>query len=96
MTSFYVAVLGATPEWLDRFEGTLSGISVGTVPDESLPTGAVKLDSWARADLALRWQFRSDLELQVRIENLFDSEYQEAVGFEGPGFSARAGLRFRM
>ena len=29
MTSFYVAVLGATPEWLDRFEGTLSHLRVG-------------------------------------------------------------------
>ena len=29
MISFYVDVLGATPEWLDRFEGTLSHLRVG-------------------------------------------------------------------
>ena len=29
MTRWYIDVLGATPEWLDRFNGTLSHVRVG-------------------------------------------------------------------
>jgi outer membrane receptor protein involved in Fe transport len=78
-----------------RLHVTLSGMAVGSVPDESLPTGPIKLDPWARADLTLRWQALDPLELELHIENLLDSEYQEIVGFDGPGFSARVGARVR-
>jgi outer membrane cobalamin receptor len=34
-------------------------------------------------------------ELQARVDNLTDKDYQTQIGFDGPGRSYRIGLRYR-
>jgi len=57
------------------------------------PNGIV--DSWTRVDLAGRVAIRNNLDVFARVENLFDEEYQQILGYGTPGISASAGVRLR-
>jgi len=52
-------------------------------------------DGYARLDARLRARLGAGLEAFVVAENLFDREYQEALGYPALGRAVRAGLRFR-
>jgi vitamin B12 transporter len=58
---------------------------------EQDPNGVV--DSWTRVDLSGRYQLNERLELFARIENLFDTEYQQILGYGTPGLSGSIGAR---
>jgi vitamin B12 transporter len=60
---------------------------------ESDPAGEV--DSWARVDVAGRYELGDAIELFARIENLFDEKYQQVLGFGTPGLSGYLGARLR-
>jgi len=66
---------------------------VGTVPDSSIPTGARTLDAYARVDLAVNWTLTRHWHVFVAVANLFDTNYEEFIGFPAPGVSPRAGVR---
>lgn len=93
------------PEWwgglslwwqpLRAIEINLNGTYVGEVPDSSIPTGDVVLDPYARFDLALTWRAHENIKLFLVVENLFDADYEQFVGFPAPGVNPRGGLRVR-
>jgi vitamin B12 transporter len=60
---------------------------------ESDPAGEV--DSWARVDVAGRYELGDAIELFARIENLFDEKYQQVLGYGTPGLSGYLGARLR-
>ena len=72
-----------------------SALIVGSVKDSSEPTGKVTLDPWGRVDLSASWRVREHWSLYLEIDNLFDSNYQEVIGFRAPGIRPRAGVRAR-
>ncbi|MBW2577628.1 MAG: TonB-dependent receptor [Deltaproteobacteria bacterium] len=72
-----------------------SALIVGSVKDASAATGNVTLDPWGRVDLSAAWRVRKHVSLYVEIDNLFDSNYEEVVGFRAPGIRPRAGVRAR-
>ena len=72
-----------------------AALIVGSVKDSSLPTGDVTLDPWGRVDLSASWRVRKHVSLYLEIDNLFDSNHQEAVGFRAPGIRPRAGVTAR-
>ena len=72
-----------------------AALVVGSVKDSSVPTGNVTLDPWGRVDLSASWRVRKHLRLYLEIDNLFDSNYAEAVGFRAPGIRPRAGFTAR-
>lgn len=53
----------------------------------------VELDEYTLVDLAASWQVAPHLQLTARVTNLFDSEYEEVLGFSRPGRGVFAGLR---
>jgi len=53
------------------------------------------VDDWTRVDLAGRYAPNDRLEFYGRIENLFDENYQQILGFGTPGVSVTAGLRLQ-
>ncbi len=53
------------------------------------------LDAWTRVDVAGRYRLSEAIELFARIENLFDEEYQQVLGYGTPGLSGYLGARFR-
>lgn len=78
--------LALNPE--GRFSGVLSLRYNGEEQDLN---GVV--DSWLRVDLAGEFALSDGVELYARIENLFDEEYQQVLGYGTPGLSASVGAR---
>ncbi len=72
-----------------------SALIVGSVKDSSEPTDRVTLDPWGRVDLSAVWRVRKHVSLYLEIDNLFDANYEEVVGFRAPGIRPRAGVRAR-
>jgi outer membrane cobalamin receptor len=73
----------------------LQALFVGDVLDFSVPTGERELDAYTRVDLAVTWRVTSIWELFLAIDNAFDEDYEEAIGFPAPGISPRGGVRAR-
>lgn len=73
-------------------DGRLSGLlSLRYNDEEQDPNGTV--DAWLRVDLAGEFQLTENIELYARIENLFDEEYQQVLGYGTPGLSGYLGAR---
>jgi vitamin B12 transporter len=73
-------------------DGRLSGtIQVRFNGEEQDPNGVVA--SWTRVDLAGRFAMSESVELYARIENLFDEQYQQIIGYGTPGLSGHVGAR---
>jgi vitamin B12 transporter len=53
----------------------------------------VELDHFVLVDLAASWSLTPWLEITGRVTNLLDEEYEEILGFVGPGRGVFAGLR---
>ena len=93
------------PEWrggfsirwrpLAKLDMLLKALFVGEVQDSSIPTGDVTLDAYARVDLAVNWTLNSTFAMLLAVENLFDADYEEFVGFPAPGINPRLGVRIR-
>ena len=57
------------------------------------PAPLVRLGGYALASLNLGWRIRPGLEVFGRIENAFDADYQDVVGYNTPGRTVHAGVR---
>jgi outer membrane cobalamin receptor len=93
------------PEWRGGFsirwralamlEVLLKALFVGEVLDSSIPTGDVGLDAYARVDLTVHWTVNPTVAVFLTVDNLFDADYEEFVGFPAPGINPRLGVRVR-
>jgi vitamin B12 transporter len=71
-------------------------IYTGTRDDKdfsTFPATRVKLDSYTLINLAVSYNIFPFLQLFGRVENLFDAEYEEVLGYGTPGLSGYAGIR---
>ena len=57
--------------------------------------GGDTLDEWTRVDINARYILSDALEVFARIENLFDTHYQQVLGYGTPGRSGSVGGRWR-
>lgn len=57
------------------------------------PAVTVRLDDYVLASLNLAYRVLPRLELFGRVENGFDADYQDVVGYHTPGRTVHAGLR---
>ncbi len=73
----------------------LTLLAVGDSLDFAVPTGERELDAYARVDIAATWTVTPNWELFLAIDNLFDADYEEAIGFPAPGINPRGGVRAR-
>ena len=79
-----------------RFSWSASLAYVGARRDtdfDLLPAAVVRLDDYLLGSLRLGWQILPALELYARVENAFDADYQDVVGYSTPGRTVYAGLR---
>ncbi|MGE0231453.1 MAG: TonB-dependent receptor plug domain-containing protein [Flavobacteriaceae bacterium] len=53
------------------------------------------LDDFVSVNAAVSYLVRPDLELYARVENLFDTRYEEVFSYQAPGVTAYAGLVWR-
>ena len=73
-------------------DGVISGtVSVRYNGEEQDPNGTV--GSWTRVDMSGRYALSDGVELYARIENLFDRQYQQVIGYGTPGLSGYFGAR---
>lgn len=77
----------------ESFTLTGSMLAIGGVPDSSIPTGDITLPGWERFDLGAIWRVQENWSLTAAIENVFDADYEEAVGFPALGRTVRGGVR---
>lgn len=80
----------------EPFDVGASLVAVGRRPDSDFSgLGLTGNDGYARVDGRARLRLGRGLEAFVVAENLFDREYQEALGYPALGRSLRGGLRYR-
>lgn len=74
---------------IEDFETTLSFLLVNSRRDSN----GAKMDNYERVDLTFSYLLSDNLKPFVRIENLFDEDYEEIPGYGTLGFSAYAGIQ---
>ncbi len=57
------------------------------------PAVRVKLQSYTLVNLSASYQFFEFLQIYGRIENLFDTKYEEVLGYTTPGLSGYGGIK---
>lgn len=65
---------------------------VDTAFNEDFSTSLVELDNYTVVDLAARYRINESLSLRARVDNLFDEEYQEVLGYNTPERAYFVGL----
>jgi outer membrane cobalamin receptor len=85
---------GATLLWRPRptWDVSLDINHVGSLVDNSVPTGDVTLPGHVRTDLAAHYKLLPNLALQLGVDNLFNAHYEDVVGFPAPGAVVRGGI----
>jgi vitamin B12 transporter len=73
----------------------LDALYVGRVLDSSIPTDDRELDAYIRVDIAITWNAGLTWQYFLTVDNLFNADYEEAVGFPAPGISPHIGLKAR-
>jgi len=71
-----------------------SWLSIGESFDSSVPTGDMTLDSYNRVDVTATYRHSDSVNVLVSIDNLFDEDYEQAIGFASAGARARVGIRY--
>ncbi len=84
--------LGVSYVVSDRLKAALTHTYSGQFYDSSIPTSLIEMSSFHRINFSIRWQALDRLQLNLMGDNLFNSGYQEAVGFSNPGRQFRVSM----
>ncbi|MHA7859540.1 MAG: TonB-dependent receptor plug domain-containing protein [Henriciella sp.] len=76
-------------------DGPMSGAVLLRYNGEEQNTNGTTLESWTRVDVTGSYDLNESVELFGRIENLFDEEYQQILGYGTPDLSGYLGIRLR-
>jgi len=76
-------------------DGPFSGAVLVRYNGDEANTDGTTLDGWTRVDLTGRYALSESIELYGRVENLFDEDYQQIIGYGTPGLSGSVGIRLR-
>jgi vitamin B12 transporter len=81
----------------DRWGANLGGSFVGRRPDSDfLGYNIDHAAGYARVDIGGWYALTSRITGYLNVENAFDKQYQEVVGYPALGINVRAGMRFRV
>jgi len=79
-----------------RFSATFAGYFSGERTDSDfLGLGLTRNPGYARFDLTARYIFANGLSIFGRANNLFDKQYQDALGYPALGRDLRIGVRYQ-
>ncbi len=59
---------------------------------DRIDTNGMDMDNYERVDLTLAYQVTEQFRPYLRVENLFDEDYEEVSGFTTPGLFVVAGI----
>ena len=97
----------STGSQLVRTPANIATLNVTTYPTAALAVGGAVIwnddetdsaglvQDWFRVDVRSSYQLNDEVELFGRVENLFDEQYQDILGFGTPGISGFVGIRVR-
>jgi vitamin B12 transporter len=95
----HTASLNVNYRFLDRAQATLTVRYNGDQFDNEFasatPESRVRLEAFTLVNLSARYDVADNVELFVRVENLFNEKYEEVHSYATPGIAAYAGLRTR-
>ncbi|MCP3668038.1 MAG: TonB-dependent receptor [Gammaproteobacteria bacterium] len=74
----------ANNNWHARLDAHYSGEFF----DSSVPTGMIKMPSYWRLDAVANWNVTNNLDINFKIQNLLDDDFEESIGFPNPGRQA--------
>lgn len=77
---------------LERLRGSASLLVVR----DRIDSDGTDLDDYERVDLTLHYRASSNFEPYLRVENLFDQDYEEINTFSNPGLQAALGLSLKL
>ncbi|MCB1489576.1 MAG: TonB-dependent receptor [Bauldia sp.] len=77
---------------IHNLEASLIATYVGPRYDDDANT--VKLDPYTRIDLSANYRLTRTTTIYGRVENLLDTPYEDAAGYNSAGLSAYAGLKW--
>lgn len=75
--------------------GPFSGAVLVRYNGEEPNTNGTTLDAWTRVDVTGSYDLNDTVEVFGRIENLFDEDYQQILGYGTPDLSGSVGVRVR-
>lgn len=75
--------------------GPFSGSVVVRYNGKEQNSDGTQLDSWTRVDLNAAYRLNETVEFYGRVENLFDTQYQQILGYGTPGLSGTVGVRLQ-
>ena len=80
-----------------RFSVSLAGYFSGVRTDSAFLPASIppRNPGYARFDIASRFELGRGVSLYARAANLFDKQYQDALGYPALGRDARVGLNYR-
>ena len=79
-----------------RFSATFAGYFSGERTDSDfLGLGLTRNPGYARFDLTGRYIFANGFSIYARALNLFDKNYQDALGYPALGHDLRIGVRYQ-
>lgn len=85
-------VLGAETDITERLSGMVSVRHVADRLDIDAGFATVAAPDYTVADAQLTYAMSEDMDLYVRVENLFDEDYEEVLTYTSPGRSVFVGL----
>lgn len=65
-----------------------------TYRDESLDSGAVTLDSYVLVDFGARYQVNDKIHANIKVNNLFDEEYETSANYIADGTNYKASITY--
>ena len=83
----------------EKLQTHLNILVVGPRKDQNFatfPVETVTLGEYAVVNLSADYQLQNNIKLFARIDNLFDKDYSEVLGFNTPGAGVYAGIKFEM
>ncbi len=95
----HMAAINLNYAFLDQRANVNLNLSyTGEQDDDSFPPPffsreTVALDAYTLVNVSARFQLTSGVKLFARVENLFDTEYQNVIGYRTPGVAAYAGVQ---
>ncbi|MEL6859612.1 MAG: TonB-dependent receptor [Pseudomonadota bacterium] len=76
-------------------DGPISGAVLVRYNGQEVNNATTEVDAWTRVDLTGAYDVSESVEVFGRIENLFDEDYQQILGYGTPGLSGSIGVRLR-
>jgi vitamin B12 transporter len=88
------ATLDTTYAFTAKFKGTVGLVYVGERQDEDFSIyQSLTLDSYTLMNLYAAYDVYKNVTLFGRVENLFDEQYEEVLGYGTPGRAGYGGVK---